>query len=250
MKRRACRRGDTRTRRRLYRRACLAGNRFRMSLTLHFHPLSSFCQKVLVALYENDTPFTPNIVDLGDPAQRMRCSHCGRSGNSRCWSTTRAARRSPESTIIIEYLALHYPGAMPLIPADADLRERRALLDRFFDLYVNMPMQTIVGNRRRPAEAKDPHGVDEARRRLRTAYGMIETDMAAQTLGDGRCVHDGRLRGRARALLREPRRAIRRRSSERRALFRAADGAAIIRARRERGRSVSAYVSEGMSSQL
>ena len=39
-----------------------------MSLTLYFHPLSSFCQKVLVALYENDTPFTPRIVNLRDAA--------------------------------------------------------------------------------------------------------------------------------------------------------------------------------------
>ena len=38
-----------------------------MSLTLHFHPLSSFCHKVLIALYENDIPFEPRIVNLGDP---------------------------------------------------------------------------------------------------------------------------------------------------------------------------------------
>ena len=37
-----------------------------MSLTLYFHPLSSFCQKALIALYENGTPFTPHFVDLGD----------------------------------------------------------------------------------------------------------------------------------------------------------------------------------------
>ena len=38
-----------------------------MSLTLHFHPFSSFCWKALIALYENSTPFTPNLVDLGNP---------------------------------------------------------------------------------------------------------------------------------------------------------------------------------------
>ncbi len=41
-----------------------------MSLKLYFHPLSSFCQKVLVALYENDTPFEPHIVDLMDDTSR------------------------------------------------------------------------------------------------------------------------------------------------------------------------------------
>ena len=38
-----------------------------MSLKLYFHPLSSFCQKVLIALYENDTPFERRVVNLGDP---------------------------------------------------------------------------------------------------------------------------------------------------------------------------------------
>ena len=42
-----------------------------MSLTLHFHPLSSFCHKVLIALYENGTPFEPRIVNLMDPAEAV-----------------------------------------------------------------------------------------------------------------------------------------------------------------------------------
>ncbi|TGT58160.1 glutathione S-transferase family protein, partial [Mesorhizobium sp. M2E.F.Ca.ET.166.01.1.1] len=41
-----------------------------MSLTLHFHPLASFCWKPLIVLYENDTPFAPVIVDLGDEQSR------------------------------------------------------------------------------------------------------------------------------------------------------------------------------------
>lgn len=41
-----------------------------MSLELYFHPLSSFCQKVLIALYETETPFEPHIVDLLDETSR------------------------------------------------------------------------------------------------------------------------------------------------------------------------------------
>jgi glutathione S-transferase len=156
-----------------------------MSLTLHFHPLSSFCQKVLVALYENGTPFTPNIVDLGDPRQRDALLGLYPIGKFPVLTDDARSETIPESTIIIEYLARHYPGATPLIPADADLARKTRALDRLFDLYVNMPMQTIVANRRRPADAKDPHGVDDARQRLRTVYGMIETDMAAQTWATG-----------------------------------------------------------------
>ena len=42
-----------------------------MSLTLHFHPLASFCHKVLIALDELGLAFTPVIVDLmAEAAQR------------------------------------------------------------------------------------------------------------------------------------------------------------------------------------
>jgi glutathione S-transferase len=151
-----------------------------MSLTLHFHPLSSFCQNVLVALYENDTPFTPNIVDLGDPVQRAALLKLWPIGKFPVLVDAARGETIAESTIIIEYLAQHCPGRTALVPADADLARRTRALDRFFDLYVNLPMQTIVGNRLRPAAAKDPTSVAEARTRLRTAYRMIEADMATR----------------------------------------------------------------------
>jgi glutathione S-transferase len=156
-----------------------------MSLTLHFHPLSSFCQKVLVALYENRTPFTRNIVDLGDPAQRDALLALWPIGKFPVLVDAARGETIAESTIIIEYLAIHHPGTTQLVPADADLALATRLRDRFFDLYVDLPMQAIVGNRLRPADAKDPHGVDQARQRLRTAYGTIEKDMATRTWATG-----------------------------------------------------------------
>lgn len=157
-----------------------------MSLTLHFHPLSSFCQKVLVALYENDTPFRPHLVDLSNEAERTAFGKLWPIGKFPVLRDDARDQTIPESTIIIEYLTQHYPGRAPLVPADADRARETRLLDRFFDLYVDLPMQTIVGDRRRPAGAKDPFGVEEARQRLRTAYGMIEKDMATRpwAIGD------------------------------------------------------------------
>ena len=137
-----------------------------MSLTLHFHPLSSFCQKVLVALYENDTPFTPNIVDLGDPAQRDALLALWPIGKFPVLADDARGETIAESTIIIEYLARHYPGATPLVPADADLARKTRALDRFFDLYVNMPMQTIVG---KPAPSGGREGPVRCRRGEATA---------------------------------------------------------------------------------
>jgi glutathione S-transferase len=91
----------------------------------------------------------------------------------------------PESSIIIEYLSQHYPGRSQLVPTDADLARQTRLRDRFYDLYVHEPMQKIVGDRLHPPGKNDPHGVEQARAQLQTAYGMIDREMAAKTWAMG-----------------------------------------------------------------
>src|SRR4051812_9043997 len=156
-----------------------------MSLTLMFHPLSSFCHKVLIALYENDTPFTPQIVNLQDAGERAALCKLWPMGKfpvlvdeARDWNVS-------ESSIIIEYLDLHFPGKTKFIPADADLARQMRFRDRIFDLYVHLPMQKIVGDRLRPSDSKDPHGVQEARTTMQTALGMVDAAMAAKTWATG-----------------------------------------------------------------
>jgi glutathione S-transferase len=156
-----------------------------MALRLYFHPLSSFCQKALVALYENDTPFEPVIVDLGDPAQRDALLKLWPIGRFPVLRDDARDRTIAESSIIIEYLDQFYPGRTRLVPADPELAWQTRLRDRFYDLYVNEPMQKIVGDRRRPVEGKDPHGVEQARARLQGAYAMIEEQMAGETWAMG-----------------------------------------------------------------
>jgi glutathione S-transferase len=157
-----------------------------MSLTLYFHPLSSFCQKTLVALYENDTPFQGHIVDLGDAQSRAAFLKIWPIGKFPVLHDAARKHTIPESTIIIEYLAQHYPGRTQLVPANADRARQTRMHDRFFDLYVHFPMQDIVGDRLRPADKRDPFGVEQARARLATALDMIEQDMASKTwvMGD------------------------------------------------------------------
>jgi glutathione S-transferase len=156
-----------------------------MSLTLHFHPLSSFCHKALIALYENETPFTPHIVDFANEASSAEFRKLWPIAkipvlrdDARDWTV-------PEASIIIEYLAQHYPGPTKLVPDDAERARQTRLRDRFFDLYVNVPMQKIVTDKLRPPGKSDPHGVDEAKALLHTALGMIEHDMAAKTWAIG-----------------------------------------------------------------
>jgi glutathione S-transferase len=156
-----------------------------MSLKLYFHPLSSFCQKALIALYENDTPFEPIIVDLGNAASRADFLKVWPIGKFPVLRDDAKDRTVPESSIIIEYLAQHYPGRSQLMPADADLACQTRLCDRFYDLYVHEPMQKVVGDRLRPASSKDPYGVEQAKARIQTAYGMIEADMITKTWAMG-----------------------------------------------------------------
>ena len=148
-----------------------------MSLTLLYHPLSSFCWKALIALYENGTPFTTNMVNLGDPAERAALLALSPIGRFPVLRDETRGETVPESSIVIEYLDRHYPGAVRLIPENPDLALQTRLRDRFLDLYVHLPMQKVVGDRLRPADSKDPHGVAEARAQLRTSYAILDQQL-------------------------------------------------------------------------
>jgi glutathione S-transferase len=156
-----------------------------MSLRLYFHPLSSFCQKVLVALYENDTPFVPQIVNLMDAGEAAAFRQIWPIGRFPVLRDEAADRLVPESSVIIEYLVQHYPGRTSLLPAGPDQALQTRLQDRFYDLYLNVPMQRIVFDRLRPVGQRDPHGVEDARALLRTALDLVERDMADRTWATG-----------------------------------------------------------------
>ena len=89
-----------------------------MSLTLHFHPLASYCWKALIALYENDTAFTPNLVDLGSPAERAALVKLWGIGKFPVLRDEARNETVPESSIIVEYLDRHYRGPTRFIPDD------------------------------------------------------------------------------------------------------------------------------------
>src|SRR3546814_68079 len=147
-------------------------------LTLHYHPLASFCWKVLIALYENGTPFAPHLVDLGDPASREAFLRLWPMGKMPVLQDGARGVTVPESTVIVEYLARHYPGPVALLPAEPELAWQTRLRDRLYDLYVHEPMQKIVTDRLRPEGSGDAFGVGRAREMLTTAYGLIDRQMA------------------------------------------------------------------------
>lgn len=152
-------------------------------MQLYAHPFSSYCQKALVALYENATPFEFRMLDPDHPENLAE------------WEGLWPLKRFPvlvdegetvvEATIIIEYLAFRHPGPARLIPEDPAAALEVRMMDRFFDNYVSTPQQKIVFDSLRPAEARDRHGVADARAMLETAYRWLDRRMEGRLWAAG-----------------------------------------------------------------
>jgi glutathione S-transferase len=148
---------------------------------LYAHPFSSYSQKALIALYENGTPFDyRNLEDAQANAELAAA-----------WPMRKfpvlveGERVVFEASCVIEYLEVHHPGPVTLIPADPDAAIEVRMLDRFFDNYISTPVQRVVGNRLRPEANRDPYGVDEAHAMFETAYAWLEPRMATREWATG-----------------------------------------------------------------
>ena len=148
----------------------------RGGMKLYAHPFSSYCQKVLIALYENGTPFELRMLAPGD--RQAAAEHEALWPLKRMPVLVDEGRTVVEASIIIEHLGLHHPGRVRLIPEDPRAALDVRMMDRFFDNYVMTPMQKIVFDSTRTAEDRDPQGVADARRTLDTAYRWLDDTMA------------------------------------------------------------------------
>ena len=145
-------------------------------LTLYYHPLSSYCWKALIALYENGTAFEKRLVNLGDAGERGALAALWPIVKFPVLRDAGRNRDVPETSILIEYLDRYHPGARPLIPAEFDAALETRLWDRTLDNYVHGPMQVIVGDRIRGSKG-DMAG---ERAMISKAYGMIEDRMGGR----------------------------------------------------------------------
>jgi glutathione S-transferase len=148
-----------------------------VSLQLFGHPFSSYTQKVLIALWADETPFEYRILEQEYPENMEELKRHWRFGLFPLLLDD--GRPFAESTPIIEHLQAEHGGIHRWIP-DGDIGRRVRFLDRFFDLYVMDQMSVAVFNALRPEESRDPFGVERAMGRLRTAYDWLEAN-----LGDG-----------------------------------------------------------------
>lgn len=149
-----------------------------MTLALYGHPFSSYTQKVLIALYENATPF------------EFRCISPDHPDNTAAWLRRWPLAKFPllldgdrqvvETSIIVEYLHLEHPGPVRLLPADPMAVLDVRFLDRFFDLYVMSPVQAAVSIAlgRSPGTRDEGHAL--ARQQLERAYAWLEGTLAGR----------------------------------------------------------------------
>jgi glutathione S-transferase len=147
-----------------------------MTLQLYAHPFSSYCQKVLIALYENGIPFEFRM--LGPDDERTAAEWLALWPLERFPVLTDAGRPVVEASIIIEHLGLFHPGPVRLIPEDPRAALAVRMMDRFFDNYVMTPMQKIVSDHMRDETARDQQGVTEARAMLDRAYRWLNDAIA------------------------------------------------------------------------
>ena len=145
-----------------------------MALTLYYHPLSSFCWKTLIALYEAEIPFEARLVNLGDPADRAAFEAVWPLAKFPVLRDDARDETVPESSVIVDYLAQHFPSARGLVPAEADAARRVQLKDRLIDSYIHLPFQQIVSERLRPEGKHDPFGVEQNRDKVRAGYDLIQ----------------------------------------------------------------------------
>ena len=142
-------------------------------MILYSHPFSSYCQKALIALYENDTPHEARL--LADEASMAELAALWPLKKFPVLKDQDAV--IPEATSIIEYRAVHHPGPVALIPASPTAAVEVRMMDRIIDNYVSASQQRIIYNALRPEADRDPLIVEEARSTLDRIYPWLDAQL-------------------------------------------------------------------------
>ena len=152
-----------------------------MALTLYSHPFSSYCQKVLIALWENEISFTyRHLEEPGVADERAKLWPIGRFP-----VLVDDGQMTAESSIIIEYLGIRYPSPNPLLPDDPLAALEVRFMDRFFDNYVMSAMQQPVLEALRTQDARKDEAMAQAQNALDTAYAWLEDRLTGQAWAVG-----------------------------------------------------------------
>jgi glutathione S-transferase len=154
-----------------------------MSLALYGHPFSSYTQKALIALYENNTPF--EFREIGPDTPQHAAEWMRRWPLAKFPMLLDGDRQVVETSIVIEYLQIAHPGPVRLLPADPLAALDVRFLDRFFDLHVMDAMQVAVNAKLGVVPMASEDGLALAAERLERAYGWLEGRLAGKAWAAG-----------------------------------------------------------------
>jgi glutathione S-transferase len=146
-------------------------------LQLFAHPFSSYCWKVLIPLYENDTPFTYRILERDYPENGAEFARLWPIGKFPLLVDD--GRPVMESSVIIEHLQRYHPGPVRFIP-DGDAALEVRMLDRIFDNHVMNNMNRVVADALRGSERHDPVEVEQAKAALQKVYAWLDDWLAGR----------------------------------------------------------------------
>jgi glutathione S-transferase len=147
---------------------------------LHAHPLSSCCQKVLIAARVLGVALDERMLNLGDPAQREMLQAVSPAGKMPV--LVDQGRAVAETSIIIEYLQLHLAGeGGRLIPEDTDAALAVRFWDRFSDFYVMTPMQALTAELLKPDGERSEAATAAARSLLLKSYAAMNRQLEERT---------------------------------------------------------------------
>ncbi len=150
-------------------------------MKLYYHPISTYSQKVLIALYEKGLEFESEIVHLMDPDARAEYLSVYPMGKIPC--LVDGDQLVPESSIIIEYIdAMAEPR---LIKGDADKTRKIRFKDRMFDFYLNDNVATLLFQSLKTKADQDQERIDKARFQINTMYSFMEREFGSQDYANG-----------------------------------------------------------------
>lgn len=147
-----------------------------MPLIIYGHPFSSYTWKVLIALYENATPFDFRKVSPDAPENVAEWLH--RWPLRKFPLLVDGVRQVVETSIIIEYLQLAHPGPVRLVPAEAMAALDVRFMDRCFDLHVMDAAQHAVNGAITGDAVKRRDGLALSVEKLERTYAWLETRLA------------------------------------------------------------------------
>lgn len=105
-------------------------------MKLYYNPISTYAQKVQIALYEKDIVFEKELINLMDEEAKAKYLAIYPIGKVPLLVLD-DGYKIPESTIIIEYLEGHFDQGSKLIPDGVDEARKVRFMDRMCDNYIN-----------------------------------------------------------------------------------------------------------------